>query len=283
MSIAPRSLGEFNGQPAVHLLSPDGDRAVVLLDGAHVVSWTPLGGGEQLYLSPNTAYGHGQAVRGGVPVVFPQFNTRGPLPKHGFARNRRWSLTESDSRAGHAFAVLRLEADETTRTIWPHDFACELTVSVGKKTLDLEFAVTNTGETAFDFMAALHTYLRVANVERAQLEGLMGQNYYDHVNGETRAQWVDVVTIAQELDRIYWRSPKALLLRELGRRLAIQQHDFNDTVVWNPGPIQSAKMADMADDGWLHMLCVEAARIGEPIRLAPGEEWAGMQSLTLQT
>jgi hypothetical protein len=29
------------------------------------------------------------------------------------------------------------------------------------------------------------------------------------------------------------------------------------------------------------MLCVEAAAIEHPVRLAPGEGWSGMQSLTL--
>ena len=71
---------EFNGHPAVALQSSDGARATILLHGAHLVSWVPAGGQEQIYLSPTSAYGEGQAVRGGVPVIFPQFSTRGTLP-----------------------------------------------------------------------------------------------------------------------------------------------------------------------------------------------------------
>ena len=35
----------------------------------------------------------------------------------------------------------------------------------------------------------------------------------------------------------------------------------------------------MPEDGYRHMLCVEAARIDEPVQLAPGAEWQGWQQL----
>ena len=81
------------GLDAVELRASDGASAVVTLHGAQVVSWRAAGtGGEQLYLSPRSAYADGTAIRGGVPVVFPQFSDRGPLVRHGFARSRPWRL-----------------------------------------------------------------------------------------------------------------------------------------------------------------------------------------------
>jgi glucose-6-phosphate 1-epimerase len=271
----------FNGQPAVHLRSPNGAQATLLLHGAHVVSWIPAGQEEQLYLSPETQHGNGAAVRGGVPVIFPQFNQQGPLPKHGFVRNRAWQLQTAEVRGEHAFAVLTLSDDEATRAIWPHAFTLELTVSVDDRRLEMELAVLNTGDAAFEFQAALHTYLGCGDVRRAQLEGLLDQTYHDAVLDQPRQQWIDVVTIAQELDRIYWKAPKELTLRETGRRLLIQSHAFDDVVVWNPGPEKCAALPDMPDDDWLQMLCVEAAQIGERVRLAAGDEWVGMQTLVV--
>ncbi len=272
----------FDGQPAVHLRSPAGAQATVLLHGAHVVSWIPALGEEQLYLSSTSALGGTAAVRGGVPVIFPQFNQQGPLPKHGFARNRAWALQEATVRGEHAFAVLRLDADEATRAIWPHGFALEMTVSVDARRLEMELAVINTGDSTIDFQAALHTYLRCGDVGRAQLEGLQGVNYQDAVLDQPRQQWVDVVTIAQELDRIYWEAPRELLLREAGRKVRIIASQFEDTVVWNPGPEKCASLPDMPDEDWPQMLCVEAAQIGNPVRLSPGEEWTGMQTLVVE-
>jgi glucose-6-phosphate 1-epimerase len=223
--------------------------------------------------------GAGSAVRGGVPVIFPQFSTRGPLPRHGFARTRAWTMLEHQRRGAHDYAVLGLADDASTRALWPHPFNLELTVSVDGQRLDMELAVINTGDTTFGFHAALHTYLRCHDVRKAQLEGLLDQNYVDQINGEERGQWIDVVTIAQEIDRIYWNTPPQLTLRESGRRLGIAQQGFTDTVVWNPGPEKCALMPDMPADDWLQMLCVEAAQVGEPVHIGPGEEWSGMQTL----
>lgn len=284
MSEQPRALHPtgpiaFDGQPAVRLRAPSGAQATILLHGAHVVSWIPAGQEEQLYLSPTTKYGDGVAVRGGVPVIFPQFNQQGPLPKHGFVRNRAWQLETAEVRGEHAFAVLTLRDDEATRAIWPHAFTLELTVSVDAQRLEMELAVLNTGDSAFEFQAALHTYLGCGDVRRVQLEGLLDQNYHDAVLDQPRQQWIDVVTIAQELDRIYWNAPRELTLREAGRRRLIQSQAFEDVVVWNPGPEKCAALPDMPDDDWLQMLCVEAAQIGERVRLGAGEEWVGMQTL----
>ena len=96
---------EVQGQPAVRVQSPDGAQATVLLHGAQVISWVPAGGANQLYLSPEAVIAPGQAVRGGVPVVFPQFAQRGPdtsLPRHGLLRTRVWTVESSRQEKDHA-------------------------------------------------------------------------------------------------------------------------------------------------------------------------------------
>lgn len=271
-------LSEFNGQPAVFLQSPDGARAVVLLHGAHVVSWIPAGGEERLYLSPTSKYGADASIRGGVPVIFPQFAEQGAGPRHGFARTRAWSLEGAVVRGAHAQAVLTLADDEATRAAWPHAFAAELTVSVGGQQLDVELAVSNPGDEPITFSAALHTYLRTADVRKAQLEGLQAVSYQDSTTGEHHQQWNDVVSVIGEIDRIYHGVQRALVLREPGAKLGIETSHFTDAVVWNPGPEKAAAMKDLPDDDWLRFLCVEAGQIVDPVELLPGDEWAGMQT-----
>src|SRR5471032_218830 len=233
MALAKRT--EFNGHPAVALSAPDGARATVLLHGGHLVSWVPAGGEEQLYVSPTSQYGEGQAVRGGVPVIFPQFASRGTLPRHGLLRTRGWQLGETTSHGGHAQAVLRFTANDDTRGLWPHEFEAEITVSVIGRQLDIEFAVTNTGDTSFDFTVALHSYLRTNDVLKAQLEGLQGIKYEDNTTGQWQQQWGDVTQVVGEVDRLYHNATQPLTLRELGRKLLITHADFTDVVVWNPG------------------------------------------------
>jgi glucose-6-phosphate 1-epimerase len=276
--VASAKQTEYNGHPAVALQSSDGARATVLLHGGHLVSWIPAGGEEQLYVSPTSRYGEGQAVRGGVPVIFPQFSDRGPLPRHGLLRTRRWALGDTVSHGTHAQAVVRFVADDATRAIWPHGFEAEITVSVIGRQLDIEFAVINTGDAPFDFSVALHAYLRTNDVLKAQLEGLQGVRYQDNNTGEWQQQWGDVTQVVGEVDRLYHDAPNPLTLRELGRRLSITHADFTDVVVWNPGPVKAARLSDLPEGDWQKMLCVEAARVIDPVTLPPGEEWAGMQT-----
>lgn len=277
----------FQGQPALQLRAPDGAQATVLLHGAHLVSWVPAGGQEQLYLSPSSAFGPGASVRGGVPVIFPQFNERGPLPRHGLVRTRAWQPVLHTVRGDVALAALRFEPSEEVAAIWPQPFAAEITVSVGANVLEVELAVEHTGDEGsapFTFTAALHTYLRSADALKLQLEGLQGMRYEDalkdapgHIGSQ---QWGDVLTMVGALDRVYYNATTPLVLRELGRKLGIAMAGFEDVVVWNPGPEAAAGMKDLPATDWQHMLCVEAARIGRPVRLHAGEEWTGRQVLT---
>src|SRR5690348_6654419 len=118
------------------LESADGARAEVHRHGAHVTSWIPAGDTDRLFLSERSA------IRGGIPVVFPQFATRAPLPKHGFARTMAWQVVEHrESRAR-----FRLASNAATTAIWPFAFAAELDVRIGGDTLEVELDVRNTGD-----------------------------------------------------------------------------------------------------------------------------------------
>ena len=282
------AISRHQGLEALELRSPDGARATVLLHGAHVVSWQPVGAGEQLYVSPQAIFANGQAIRGGVPVCFPQFADRGPLPKHGFARTRPWQLVSAEQSEMDALAVLRLTDDAATRLIWPHAFEAELSVLLHGRTLQIELAVEHKGaegDAPFDFTTALHTYLAVNDIDETSVNGLSGLQYFDSVDKTEKQQRVELLLPSGEVDRIYYQARNELLLREQGistdRRLNISQQGFEDVVTWNPGAVRGATFADMPADGWRKMMCVEAATVHHPVQLAPGESWVGMQTLRL--
>jgi glucose-6-phosphate 1-epimerase len=270
---------DFKGQPAARLQAPDGASAVVLLHGAQVVSWQPASGVERLFLSERARFGPGASVRGGMPVIFPQFNERGRLPRHGFVRTRPWTLARSETGADDAMAVLHLADDDSTRALWPHSFALELTMCVRGERLDVELAVTNTGDASFDFMAALHTYLRVAEVEACRLTGLAGCRYEDFTTARSHVDAADAVRVDDEIDRVYFGVDTPLLLIEAQRRLRIEAANFPEVVVWNPWQEKAAAIADLAAGDFRRFLCVEAALIERPMQLAAGEQWWGRQTL----
>ena len=242
--------------PAVRWRSPDGATATVVLQGAHLVSWKSADGIERLYVSERSAFEPGRAIRGGIPVCFPQFAKRGPLMQHGFARTQDWTCTGAGRFA--------LEASPETLATWPHRFRLELAATIGGARLDVELRVRNTGDRALDFTAALHTYLLVADAASARLEGLQREP----------------ITAAEPIDRVYLAPPSVTWLHDAGRTLRIEQRGFTDTVVWNPGRERTAQMADMPPEGYRTMLCVEAAAVEPPVVLAPGAEWSGRQSIS---
>src|SRR5699024_11094257 len=78
---------------------------------------------------------------------------------------------------------------------------------------------------------------------------------------------VDQLTIEQAIDRIYTQPASQTQIIDHGHQRTIMLEHLNasDIVVWNPWQEGSQSMADMADDGFQQMLCVETARINQPL------------------
>lgn len=254
--------------------------AVVSRYGAQVLSFITSDGIERLFLSDKARYDGGASIRGGIPVCFPQFSGLGKLPKHGLVRQKLWSLSDQACRDEFAMLCLATEDDEETRSLWPHAFRAELTVVLEASRLDVELAVENRGSAPFDFTAALHSYLRVAEVENVHLQGLQGLEYRDAAHGDAvRQESALEVTVDQEVDRVYHNAKQPLLLAERGRNLSIYAEGFPDAVVWNPWEDKCAQLVDMERQDFRRMLCVEAAAARRPVSLAAGDTWVGRQSL----
>jgi glucose-6-phosphate 1-epimerase len=268
----------MNGLPTLLLSHPSGASAELYLYGAHLTSWVPAGGEEALFLSRAAKIGAGQAIRGGVPVIFPQFAQRGPLPKHGFARLQDWRVLDPP---GESSVALELVDSAESRSLWPHPFRARLTVELGERTLSQRLSVWNAGGATFSFTAALHGYFAVADVRRATVEGLQGARYRVSGDQEDRVDEAEEVRFAGELDRVYADAPGPVRLRdgEGGRVLELRREGFADVVVWNPGAELTARLPDMEPDGYLRMVCVEAAQAARPVELPPGGSWEGAQSI----
>lgn len=270
----------FRGVAALRLNGPRGASAVISVLGGQVLSWITPDGRERLFLSDKAVFDGSVAIRGGIPVCWPQFAALGDLPKHGFVRTRPWQVATERCGDDYALVTLAIEDDEATRALWPHAFRLELTLMLEDDRIDLELSVSNTGEAPFSFTGALHTYLRVTQVEDVALEGLYGHHYRDAANGDRVIRDSGTaVTVDAEIDRVYRDVKRPQLLQAGNLSLGIQSQDFPDVVVWNPWVDKCGALADMPADGWRHMLCVEAAVAETSVLVPAGEEWYGRQTL----
>jgi len=264
-----------------------GSSAEIYLHGAHVTSWRDASGAERLFLSSASAFSPDAAIRGGIPVIFPQFAGQGPLPKHGFARTAEWALAsvadEGAREGGPSVAVLRLRDSDATRAIWPHAFTAELRVALDER-LAVRLTAVNTGHEAMEFTAALHTYLAVDDVASARVEGLEDVRWVDKVDhGDAKVESSPRRPIDGEVDGIYLDVPGDV--RVVGgsdRAIRSSREGFPDVVVWNPGPERGAALADLGPGEFARMLCVEPAAVGHPVRLEPGASWSGEQVLSVE-
>src|SRR5437899_4254609 len=146
---------EFGELPAIRLRTPEGAQAIVTLFGAQVVSWIPADGKERLFCSARSKLDGTKAIRGGIPIIFPQFAERGDGVRHGFARLSTWRMIQSGVQHGACFAEFALGSEDHLPSRWPHDFALSLRVSVRARQLHLTLRVRNTGQTPFAFSSAL--------------------------------------------------------------------------------------------------------------------------------
>ncbi len=256
------------------VLHTNGDRLTAYDHGAHVASWVRHGV-PVVWVSERSHYETGVAIRGGMPVCWPWF-AAGPSgelsPSHGFLRTTCWRLHEQTPnslrwRITHA----DLQGGEATER-FPHNFECELDVRLDEE-LRVSLTVRNSSGSPFDFEAALHTYLHVADAEAIAIKGLSGVEYHDKVNDEDQVQDGDV-RLTGETDRIY-HAPGPVTVHDpvLGRDLSVHAEGTTATVIWNPWAEKAGGMSDMSDDEWRRMVCVEAAALGPGrVRLEPGQE-----------
>lgn len=276
---------ERRGLPKLLLPHPSGARVEIYLQGAHVASWMLPGGEEMLFLSRQSRLEPGAPIRGGIPVVFPQFAGLGPLPSHGLVRTLPWAVTESGvDDSGAVYALLQRTDDEATRALWPYSFRVELLVALGED-LTTTLRVTNSDARPFSFQTALHTYLRVGDIRQARVEGVEGLRYLDRAaNGAERLESREPLRIRGQIDRVYVGAPDRLHVRDAsrGRTIVVEKEGFADVVVWNPWSERARTLADLGDDEYAIMLCVEPANVVAPVRLEPGQVWSGTQRIRLE-
>jgi len=250
-------------------------RAKIALQGAHLFHYERVGEDPLLWLSKKSLFKTGKAIRGGVPVCWPWFGKNPAdreLPQHGFARTSVWNLLEVKEIDGHTTeVVLQLLPSAGSLQLWPRKFELLLTITVDRE-LVLSLTTKNCDAQAFEITAALHSYFAVENVEKVHVEGLADKSYFDSVTGEECKQQGDI-TVYKEVGRIYRKVDYPVTLYDQTRTIHVDAQGSSSVVVWNPWEDKCVAMADMEDDAYKTMLCIETANApGNAIQLAPGEE-----------
>jgi glucose-6-phosphate 1-epimerase len=263
------------GLPIVRISTPQAEGGMYL-HGAQITSWKPAGAEEVIFLSKRAQWHEGIAIRGGIPICFPWFRAKADDPKapaHGFVRTKAWSLESVVREDDWVTVAMSTVSDDDTRRWWPADFRLVHRATFGPE-LKLELTVTNAGEAAMRFEEALHTYHKVGHVKDIRVRGLNGVAYLDNTDSNReKAQHGDLV-ITKPTDNAYLNTQSEVELAdsELKRRIRIAKENSFTTVVWNPWRQGAKSLADLGNDEWQEMVCVEASNVlGFAVELAPGQ------------
>jgi glucose-6-phosphate 1-epimerase len=266
------------GLPTVNLRCLSGESIVhsaeIYLFGGTLASWVH-NGEEKVFMSPDAVFNGVKALRGGVPLVFPQFGQPLPsMPQHGFARNSTWQVASTCGEADSARAVLTLSHSEATLAVWPHRFVLTYTVVLSPNSLRSDLQINCLDDTPFTCQALLHSYLRVDDIRTLSVSGFQGLSYVDKTRDAGTFEEADPRhTIAHETDSVYiegtaGRIPDIELFTANESRLRVSKGAYmtaaagtdklaTDCVLWNPWVEKAKALADMSDDGFEHFVCVE--------------------------
>lgn len=266
-----------------------GASATVSLTGATVKSFVTAACREVIFCSRLAKLDGSKAIRGGIPLCFPQFGQPDKsMPQHGFLRANQWKQGKSyeDEETGAAVCEFILTTltdgmrDRGGKWAPGAEFQCEATYSVKVEAnkLTTTLTVVNTGEVAIEGQQVLfHTYYAIEgkksmDKEVCYVKGLTGYSVIDKVPGEGEpvefVQGDELVFVYKEIDRIYSNphKPNLDLIISTGSNCNVKLQasgKVNDVqaatsvVVWNPYIEKAKSLSDFGDEQYHEMLCVE--------------------------
>jgi glucose-6-phosphate 1-epimerase len=253
--------------------------AKVSLYGGQVLQWQPQGQSPVFWLSRDSLFAKGEAIRGGIPICWPWFGKIPEAGNHGFVRARNWQLGEVLIAPDSVSIRLYLECDHQSN-YWPHSFRLVQDLVLGDR-FEQSLTVVNNGDSAWEFTAALHTYFNISHARNVQIPGLAGVRYQDKLND---LQWEvsdEPAQIDRMLDRIYHDTQSIDIDdKGYGRRVCVAKTGSSQWVLWNPGPEGVGEFPDIHSGGEVEFVCLEAANT-HAITVAAHSEFTWGQKITL--
>ncbi|KAF4133192.1 Aldose 1-epimerase [Phytophthora infestans] len=293
----------------VKLSHPHGSSAEVFLFGAHVKSFRAAMDPKLdiLFMSKESHLDGVNPIRGGIPLVFPNFGSAKGFPSHGFARITNWTLASHEEAADKnsaSVATFTMASSESTRKMWPVDFELEYEVKLYANQLETALHVHNKHTDQIDFHALLHNYLWVddARNKGVQVHGLKGVDYFDKVAKVNATETREYIDFANQTDNVYSNAPNKLSaiikgVNAVDRTVTIDKGGFisgsssqksnieveTDAVVWNPWAERAKAMEDFGDEEYKNMVAVEPGRVSVKQVLPAGQTYTLQETISVTT
>ncbi|WP_248799097.1 D-hexose-6-phosphate mutarotase [Pseudomonas sp. MWU13-2105] len=259
---------------------------LVAQQGAQILSYQLAGQPPLIWFNNEAVLKQGKNIRAGVPVCWPWFGNLSRNPEsvqamrqsseaptaHGLVRTLNWTLQGIEAEGEAVNVTFSLPLPEGGLPDWPHKVGLSLRIRLGE-TLHIELTSENQDDHPVNLSQALHTYFAVSDVRNVHVEGVDGLTYIDTADDWKQVRQQGELRFAGETDRIYPNAPARLSIVDptWERRIELSSQGSRSAVIWNPWIDRASQLADMADDGWQKMLCIETANVmDDVVTLAPG-------------
>lgn len=280
--------------------------------GATLTSYQTGSGKELLFLSKDAILDGSKAIRGGVPLCFPQFGQpEKSMPQHGFLRINYWkevagSRLDDDEAAGVSMELSLKDVVNARGGKWDTDtkldVKCTYTVKINGDGFTTTIVMDNIGKESWDFQVLFHTYFLVhagaaMDGKQCNVKGLEGYTVQDKVSGtDGSVLGADPVTLPETIiDRVY-TAPKDKVDLNLSfaagpsNNLSLTASGEVDGtkvpitgVVWNPHAEKAKATPDFGDEQYVDMICVEPGMVKDVPLLEGGKKATFTQTVTCLT
>ena len=233
--------------------------AKIALQGAHIFEYKREDGETPLWLSGESAFEKGVAIRGGIPICWPRFGSQDTtMPQHGFARVEMFRLVEvKELDAKTTLLTLRLNDTEATRSIWNYKFELDVVFTLSEG-LKIELITKNRDTREFMLTQALHTYFSISDIGAIKIEGLENKTFLDALTN-TNDKEEAAITFDREIDRVYQGADKEIKLLDRDRIIKLHTSGSASAVVWNPWIEKCSRMSFMHPLAYKEFVCIESA------------------------
>eukprot|EP00592_Proboscia_alata_P001487 CAMPEP_0194367062 /NCGR_PEP_ID=MMETSP0174-20130528/15169_1 /TAXON_ID=216777 /ORGANISM="Proboscia alata, Strain PI-D3" /LENGTH=336 /DNA_ID=CAMNT_0039142629 /DNA_START=28 /DNA_END=1038 /DNA_ORIENTATION=- len=297
--------------PIVLTHTSSGANATIYPFGATVTSYKTCSGRELLFVSRTAKLDGSKAIRGGIPLVFPQFGRPDQsMPQHGFLRCNLWKVESTYEEGDDACSCVDLSLSLKDVVAarggeWnvgtERDCTVTLTVKVYPSSFTTTMTVVNSGGVAFPYQALFHTYYAISgqsalNGEVCNVKGLAGYEYLDQLTAKSHVQNDEPITIGGEVDRIYSHPTQTdidvVISTGVGTSVALKSSAFVTklngdnvvapvgVVVWNPFIEKAKSMGDFDDEQYKEMICVEPGMLKDVPIVEKGDQFHFSQTIT---
>jgi len=253
-------------------------KAKVSLYGGQVLSWQPYGEKEVFWLSKDSAFDRGKAIRGGIPLCWPWFgshpnDSENKAGNHGFARTQLWQVDNVDISKQGVEVCLSWHGKDMN-DLWP--FACQLKqVLFFGRSFKQVLEMKNLSDIDAYYTGALHSYFSVSSPKNIKVAALEQANFDDKLT-EKLCNPQSLENGVGPVDRIYHSNNVMDIVDNKWRRtIELKATNTQQWVFWNPGTELSNNMADIHHNGEQEFVCLEAANT--QMQLIPAGESVTME------